>query len=141
MSRVCWDSMVFIYWLESHPVYSPRVEHIFRSMMERGDRLCASYLTLGEVLTKPTQAHELDLVARIEQFFDSGIVELLSFDRKAAGEFARMRGASNISPADAIHLACAGSSGVDLFLTHDKGLHKLRVPGIQFIAGLDVNLF
>jgi len=133
--------MVFIYWLESHPVYSPRVEHIFRSMMERGDRLCASYLTLGEVLTKPTQAHELDLVARIEQFFDSGIVELLSFDRKAAGEFARMRGASNISPADAIHLACAGSSGVDLFLTHDKGLHKLRVPGIQFIAGLDVNLF
>jgi len=141
MSRVCWDSMVFIYWLESHPVYSPRVEHIFRSMMERGDRLCASYLTLGEVLTKPTQAHELDLVARIEQFFDSGIVELLSFDRKAAGEFARMRGASNVSPADAIHLACAGSSGVDLFLTHDKGLHKLRVPGIQFIAGLDVNLF
>ena len=141
MSRVCWDSMVFIYWLENHPVYSPRVEHIFRSMMERGDRLCASYLTLGEVLTKPTQAHELDLVARIEQFFDSGIVELLSFDRKAAGEFARMRGASNVSPADAIHLACAGSSGVDLFLTHDKGLHKLRVPGIQFIAGLDVNLF
>ena len=56
-------------------------------------------------------------------------------------EFARLRATANVSPADAIHLACAASSGVDLFITHDKTLHKLRVNGIQFIAGLDVNVF
>jgi predicted nucleic acid-binding protein len=36
--------------------------------------------------------------------------------------------------ADAIHLACAASAGIDLFLTGDKQLTKLDIPGIQFIA-------
>jgi len=27
------------------------------------------------------------------------------------------------------------TSGVDLFLTHDRRLHKLTVPGLPFIAG------
>jgi hypothetical protein len=31
-------------------------------------------------------------------------------------------------------LACAASAGVDLYLTGDKQLVKLDVPGIQFIA-------
>jgi uncharacterized protein len=33
-----------------------------------------------------------------------------------------------------MHLACAASAGIDLFLTSDKQLLKLDVPGIQFIA-------
>ena len=140
MSRVYWDSMVFVYWLEDHPSYAPMVEHIFQSMVARGDRFCASYLSIGEVLARPLKQKQAQLVERIEQFFDSGLVEMLPFDRKAAGEFARLRATTNVSPADAIHLACAGAAGVDIFLTHDKSLHKLRVKGIQFIAGLDVNV-
>jgi hypothetical protein len=31
-------------------------------------------------------------------------------------------------------LACAASAGIDLFLTGDKQLVKLDIPGIQFIA-------
>jgi len=141
VSRVYWDSMVFVYWLEDHPSYAPRVEYIFQSMMARGDRFCASYLSIGEVLARPLKQKQVQLVERIEQFFDSGLVEMLPFDRQAAGKFARLRATANVSPADAIHLACAGAAGVDLFLTHDKSLHKLRVKGIQFIAGLDVNVF
>ena len=141
MSRVYWDSMVFVYWLEDHPSYAPRVEYIFQSMMARGDRFCASYLSIGEVLARPLKQKQVQLVERIEQFFDSGLMEMLPFDRRAAGEFARLRATANVTPADAIHLACAGAAGVDLFLTHDKSLHKLRVKGIQFIAGLDVNVF
>lgn len=141
MSRVYWDSMVFVYWLENHPSYAPRVEHIFQSMQVRGDSYCASYLTLGEVLARPIKRKQTQLVDRIEQFFDSGMVEMLPFDRKAAGEFARLRASGHVAPADAIHLACAAAAGVDIFLTNDQSLHKLRVPGIQFIAGLDVNVF
>jgi len=141
VSRVYWDSMVFVYWLEDHPSYAPRVEYIFQSMMARGDRFCASYLSIGEVLARPLKQKQVQLVERIEQFFDSGLMEMLPFDRRAAGEFARLRATANVTPADAIHLACAGAAGVDLFLTHDKSLHKLRVKGIQFIAGLDVNVF
>ena len=141
MSRVYWDSMVYVYWLEDHPIYSPRAEHIFRSMLARGDRLCASYLTLGEVLAGPLKHGRIAAAAKIEQFFDSGLLEMLPFDRKAAAEFARMRATAKVTPADAVHLACAGTAGVDLFLTHDKAVHKLQVPGIQFIAGIDVNVF
>jgi predicted nucleic acid-binding protein len=133
--------MVFVYWLENHPSYALRVEHIFESMLARGDQLCASHLSIGEVLTRPLQLKQTQLAARIEQFFDSGLVEMLPFDRKAAGEFAKLRATANVSPADAIHLACAAASGVDLFLTHDKSLQKLHLKGIQFIAGLDVNIF
>jgi len=46
-----------------------------------------------------------------------------------------------LAPADAIHLACAAQAGVDVFLTNDQGLARQIVPGIQFIAGLDCNLF
>lgn len=141
MSRVYWDSMVFLYWLENHPQYAPRAEHIFRSMQSRGDRLCASYLSMGEVLAGPLKRGQVQMAAAIEQFFDSGLPEILPFDRNSAMEFARLRATANVSPAEAIHLACAASSGVDLFITHDKNLHKLRVKGIQFIAGLDVNVF
>jgi predicted nucleic acid-binding protein len=133
--------MVFVYWLENHPSYASRVEHIFESMLARGDQLCASHLSIGEVLTRPLQLKQTQLAARIEQFFDSGLVEMAPFDRKAAGEFAKLRATANVSPADAIHLACAAASGVDLFLTHDKSLHKLHLKGIQFIAGLDANVF
>ena len=141
MSRVYWDSMVFVYWLENHPQHAPRAEHIFRSMQSRGDQLCASYLSIGEVLAGPLKRGQLQRASQIEQFFDSGLPEILPFDRKAAMEFARLRATAHVSAADAIHLACAASSGVDLFLTNDAGLHKLRVPGIQFIAGLNVNVF
>jgi len=141
MSRVYWDSMVFIYWLESHPEYSARVEQIFQSMLERGDRLCASYFSMGEVLAGPLKQKHAALEAKVIALFDSVGIEILPFDRKAAERFARLRAVAKVSAADAIHLACASASGVDIFLTHDKSLQKLRVEGIQFVAGLDVNVF
>jgi predicted nucleic acid-binding protein len=133
--------MVFIYWLESHPAYAPRVEFILQSMLARGDRLCASYLTLGEVLVGPLKLQHPAFVANARKLFDGGHIEMLPFDRKAAELFAQLRAIANVKPADAIHLSCAGAAGIDLFLTHDTSLHKLRVPGIHFIAGLDVNVF
>ena len=141
MSRVYWDSMVFIYWLENNPAYAPRTEFIFQSMLSRGDQLCASHLTIGEVLAGPLKHKSFQTAASIERFFDSGLVQIQPFDRISATGFAQLRATEKVTPADAIHLACAASSGTDLFLTHDKKLHKLHVPGIQFIAGLDVNVF
>jgi predicted nucleic acid-binding protein len=96
---------------------------------------------MGEVLTGPVKRKHAVLSAKVRQLFDSGGIEVLPFDRKAAEVFAELRATKNLSPADAIHLACAAASGVDLFLTHDKNLHRHRVDGIQFIVGMDVNVF
>ena len=68
MSRVYWDSMVFVYWLENHPQYAPRAEHIFRSMQSRGDQLCTSYLTMGEVLAGPLKRGQLQMARRLSVF-------------------------------------------------------------------------
>jgi hypothetical protein len=51
-----------------------------------------------------------------------------------AGRQSALRGVHKTKVADSINLACAASAGMDLFLTGDKGLVKLIVPGIQFVA-------
>lgn len=35
MSRIYWDTMLFVYWLENHPVHAKRVQHILSKMEER----------------------------------------------------------------------------------------------------------
>jgi len=66
---------------------------------------------------------------------------VLPFDLEAAEAYSRIRAEHNVSPADAIHLACAVQARVELFLTNGRQLGRLHIPGIHFIASLDTNLF
>ena len=50
MSRVYWDTMLFIYWLEENPQFGKRVDAIWSRMQERDDQLITGALALGEVL-------------------------------------------------------------------------------------------
>ena len=141
MSLVYWNSMLFVYWLESHPEYGPRVDSILSSIRQRGDTLVTGYLALGETLTMPIRMGDAALAGAIERFFDSGRVGVLPFDRGATAQYARLRAAYRIAPADAIHLATAASTGVDIFVTNDLTLQKLQIPGLRFIVGLNSSLF
>ena len=58
----------------------------------------------------------------------------LPFDAGAMRPFSFLRGREKLKVADAVHLACAASAGIDLYLTGDTQLFRLDVPGIQFIA-------
>lgn len=134
MSRIFWDSMLFIYLLEDHPEFSERVGQLLDRAYNRGDSLFTSYLVLGEVMAgtekskKPRNAHPVR-----EVFREMGFI-CLPFDEGAVAPFSRLRSKEKVKIADAIHLACAASAGIDLFLTGDKQLVKLDIPGIQFIA-------
>jgi predicted nucleic acid-binding protein len=64
----------------------------------------------------------------------------LPFDEGAVTPFISLRAKLKLKIADSIHLACAASAGIDLFLTGDKQLVKLDVPGIQFIADINTPL-
>jgi len=141
MSRIYWDTMLFVYWLEDHPVYAKRVRHILTRMEERQDRLCTSAFTVGEVLVGPYKMRAVDTAKQICGFFESSFVEIIPYTLNTAELYARIRVDHGVSPADAIHLACAAQSGTDVFLTNDASLIGKVVPGIQFIAGLDTNLF
>lgn len=141
MSRIYWDTMLFVYWLEDHLEHAARMGQIHKRMEQRRDTLCTSAFTLGEVLTGPYRKNALDTAAQIRAAFRSPEIDLIPFTPETADQYARIRGSHRVSPADAIHLASAAQAGVDLFLTNDHRLQKLSIPGIQFIAGMDVNLF
>jgi predicted nucleic acid-binding protein len=141
MSRVYWDTMLFVYWMEGHPAYARRIEEIRKSMDRRQDSLCTSVFALGELLVKPYKLKKTDWVGAIHDYLQSSEVEVLPFDVETAEIFARIRADYNVSPADAIHLASAAQVRADLFLTNDRRLSRLSIPGIHFIAGLDTNLF
>lgn len=81
------------------------------------------------------------MAKQIRDVFASSFVEILPFTLETADLYARIRAQSGVSPADAIHLACAAQAGTDLFLTNDAALPGKVIPGIQFIAGLNTNLF
>jgi len=82
-----------------------------------------------------------DKAAQLRDFFRPPHVETLPFNVDAADRYAQIRANNRVSPADGIRLASASQGGVDLFLTNDRRLNGLSIPGIHFIAGMDVDLF
>jgi uncharacterized protein len=141
MRHVYWDTMLFVYFLEGHPEFGPRVRQIHHEMMRRGDSLCTSVFTAGEVLTGPQKRKAFERLKNTKEYFESDEIELVPFTLNTAEMYSEIRAMNTISPADAIHLASAADAQVDLFLTNDKRLQRLNIPGIKFIAGLDGRLF
>jgi predicted nucleic acid-binding protein len=135
MSRIFWDTNLFIYLFKEYGTLSERVRAIREKMLERGDQLLTSTLTLGELLVKPTEKGALDVCWRYEQALVNWAI-LLPFDVKAAGHYARLRCDRSIRAPDAIQLACAGAARVDLFITNDERLQSKRVDGIHFLTSL-----
>ena len=137
MSRIFWDTNLFIYLFEDKGELTERVVALRERMLERQDQLLTSALTLGEILVKPLEAGDAELMRRYERAITASAA-VLPFDQAAAGVFASVRQAGAMRPADAIQLACAAAAGVDLFITSDQRLSRQVVPGIHFIQSLAV---
>lgn len=136
MSRVFWDTNLFIYLFGAYGSLSRRVRDLRQAMIERGDQLLTSTLTLGEILVKPMEAGDEELARKYEEAITASSL-LLSFDTKAARVYARLRADRAIRAPDAIQLSCAAAAGVDLFITNDARLGTKHVEGIQFIVPLE----
>jgi len=140
MSLIFWDSMIFVYLMEDHVQFAPRVRRLREHMLKRGDRVCTGALTLGEVLVSPYESGDGYLVSRYKALLTPPVVEVLDFTSAAADHYAHIRADRRIARGDAMQLACAAAANVDLFLTNDHRLQGKVIPGIQFIGGLDVNV-
>ena len=136
MSQIFWDTNLFVYLLEDKGELTERVVALRERMVERRDDLLTSTLTLGEILVKPVEAEDDNLVRRYEQAITAAAT-VLPFDRNAAVAFARIRHDRSIAPPDAIQLACASVAGVDMFITNDHRLSRKVVPGVHFIQPLE----
>lgn len=136
MALVFWDTNLFIYMLEPSPKFGEPVRRLRLRMIERGDDVATSTLTIGEVLVGPVRAGNVDLYQQYLSLFTQPEIRVLDFSLKAVAHYARIRQDRTIQPPDAIQLACAASAGVDLFITNDDRLSRKNIPGINFITSL-----
>jgi len=141
MSRIYWDSMLFIYWLEDNLHFAKRVAAIHARMQERNDELITSAFTLGEVFAGAYRRGAADDADELRGVLLNLLSEVLPFTAETAKWYGRIRGNRDVTSLDAIHLACAAEAGIDLFLTNDSRLIGKIIPGIHFIAGIDSNIF
>jgi predicted nucleic acid-binding protein len=136
LSKIFFDTNVFIYMFEGIEPNRSLTLTIRKRIMDRGDRIVTSAMTLGEVLVRPTKLGQTSLIEQYDRAIRS-TAQVVSFDASVAWRYASLRATHTIRNADAIQLACAAHFGVDLFITNDKNLHRLNVPGIGFIAPLE----
>ena len=136
MSRIFWDTNLFIYLFEDFADLSERVAVLRRRMLERHDELYTSTLTLGEILVKPAEAGDEELKRRYADAIGSSAT-LIPFSREAAGLYADLRRDRTLRAPDAIQLACAATVRVDVFITNDDRLSRKMVPGIHFVQSIE----
>ncbi len=136
MSRVFWDTNVFIYLLEDFGRLSELTIDLRNKMLTRGDQLITSSLTLGEILVKPTLDGDTELCRKYVQRISASSI-MIPFDAEAAKNYAVLRCDRALRSPDAIQLSCASVARVDLFVTNDTRLHGKQVAGVQFIVPLD----
>ena len=140
MSRVYFDSMIFIYLWEDHPRFGPQVDELLERMGTRRDVLCTSVFTMGEVLAGALRQQDPHLEQRVRSGFLDPAIEMIDFRPSTAELFANIRASMKVSATDAIHLATAAEVNADVFLTNDANLIGRVVPGIGTVAGLETKL-
>jgi predicted nucleic acid-binding protein len=141
MSRIYWDTNLFIYLHEDHPQFGPLVRQAYEFLVARNDTLCTSVFTVGEVLTLPLRRQDQLATDLIRTSMVSGEVELIPFTISMAERYGQIRGATALKALDALHLATAIESKADLFVTNDRQLQQLQFPGKPLSAGLDGKVF
>ena len=134
MTRVFWDTNLFVYLLEGGE-FASRVKQVRARMRARGDQLLTSALTLSELLVKPREKGEMAL--RDHEVTIRQIATILPFDAACAPRYAAIRADRTIRAPDAIQLACAAAAGTDLFITNDDRLSRKHVPDVKFITSLE----
>ncbi len=134
MTRIFWDTMLFIYLLEGNPQFAPRVQELLDRSFNRGDILLTSYLALGEVLVGARG--DKNKMYMIRQTIEDFGFQFLPFENSAVPNFSHIRFAHRLKPADSMNLAAASAAKVDMFLTNDADILKRRmhIPGIHFIV-------
>ncbi|MBV8842672.1 MAG: PIN domain-containing protein [Bryobacterales bacterium] len=137
MSRIFFDTNLFIYLLEDFGDRAARVRHLLERMSARRDELLTSTLTLAEVLVKPLGIGDIALTERYEKLLSGPGISVIPFERACARIYAQLRKDKSLKAPDVVQLACAASARCDLFITNDDRLTTKIVPGIQFIASLD----
>ncbi len=131
--RVGIDTMVFIYYLEDHPTYSPLTRPVFQAL-ESGEILgVTSVITLMEILVHPKRSGKV-IAARDYQDLLLTYPNLIikEVGNETADIASDLRAKYGIKTPDALQLAAALQSGASGFITNDMQLKKVE-EGIEIV--------
>ncbi len=133
-TKIYWDSVVFIDLIEETPGRIYKLKPVIERAMKQEVVIVTSALTMVEVV-KLTNLNLLDEDAerRVTEFFENAYINVRNVDRfvaEAARPIVRKHG---IKPPDAIHVATAILSKVDVLHTFDQPLlrHNGKVDGLR----------
>jgi predicted nucleic acid-binding protein len=129
------DTAPFIYFVEKHPIFCPRVRPLFLAL-EAGDCLAVtSTVTLVEVLVQPLRNGNEALAQEYREILrSSSALRVAPVSAEIAAEAARLRATFGLRTPDAIQLATAVTLQAAAFLTNDAQFSKLRLPGLEILV-------
>ncbi len=139
MTYAFWDTNLFIYQWDFNSVFRPSVRALREKMLASGIGLVTSAMTLGEVMAGPRRNGQEAIAMQYKAAINQSAT-VIPFDEKAADLYATARTQTRVKQPDGIQLACAAAHGVELFITNDENLWKIRLPGIHFVVSVDMAL-
>ncbi|MBI3195443.1 MAG: PIN domain-containing protein [Ignavibacteriae bacterium] len=122
------DTSPFIYFVEAHPKYGLLAKEIFDTVQAGDCKAYSSVVTLTEVLPKPLQVGNNNVVKKFKEMFVStnsfSIVDITYSIAERAG---MLRGKyTGLKTVDALQLSGALAMNVNVFITNDKQLKQIN---------------
>ncbi len=131
------DTSIFIYLFEDHTRFGPILGNLFEDLSKGKFSGITSVITVSEVLTKPYQNHDHDLIIQYQDIFTHlPHLKVASFSFEAAVRAAQIRARYEFKMLDSIQLAIAYFEGCKSFLTNDKELTKFKNLSILYLENL-----
>ena len=133
-SRIYVDTNIWIYFLEGHPTFAPKVRALFVAADTSSCLLSTSEMTIAECLVKPARDGDGRKIAAYDALFGNGAIEILPLDGALARRAAICSGALGLKLLDAIHYVSAREAECRYFLTADgrfKSGAEMTVIGIE----------
>ena len=120
------DTMIFIYHFEDHPLFAPLTEPLFEAI-DRGELLAeVSVLLAGEVLAGAKKAADSEMLLRYRHILgEFPNLTLHETDMQVMDKMSDLRVAYELKTPDAIHMATALLNGAQALVTNDAGLKRV----------------
>ncbi len=133
------ETAPFIYYVENHPLYSDKLDLIFKIVEATNIKIVASTITLTETLVKPLKNSDNQTInAYRELLMRHKSIQIYSVLPSIAEKAAKLRATYNLRTPDALHIATAIESNSDVFLTNDLGLKRITDIQVLILDELEI---
>jgi predicted nucleic acid-binding protein len=118
---VALDTAIFIYLIEEHPAYLPKIVPLFEAIADGRLKAVTSALTLLETLVIPLRTNNLELAEQYEKILTHSLnLKLVELSIPVLRTAAKLRAVTKTRTPDAIQLAAAIHADCTSFLTNDR---------------------